>query len=155
GAARHERSHPGHAPRPHPRRDRRGRCHRGAGVDRGAGTAGLSVPLRQFGTLIGLVALCGVLWILTPYFLTTSNLLNVAEQTSLNAIVAVGMTFVILSGGIDLSVGSLVALAGVALGASLQAGRPAALAISIALAIGFACGIGNGVLIAWGRLPPF
>ena len=115
----------------------------------------MSVPVRQFGTLIGLVALCGILWILTPYFLTTSNLLNVAEQTSLNAIIAVGMTFVIVSGGIDLSVGSLVALAGVALGASLQAGRPAAVAISIALAIGFACGIGNGVLIAWGRLPPF
>ena len=113
------------------------------------------MPVRQFGTLIGLVALCGILWILTPYFLTTSNLLNVAEQTSLNAIIAVGMTFVIVSGGIDLSVGSLVALAGVALGASLQAGRPAAVAISIALAIGFACGIGNGVLIAWGRLPPF
>lgn len=115
----------------------------------------MSVPLRQFGTLIGLVALCGILWILTPYFLTTSNLLNVAEQTSLNAIIAVGMTFVILSGGIDLSVGSLVALAGVALGGSLQAGRPAIVAISIALAIGLACGIGNGLLIAWGRLPPF
>src|SRR3954471_23632572 len=86
---------------------------------------------RQFGTLIGLLALCTVLWILTPHFLTVSNLLNVAEQTSINAIVAVGMTFVILSGGIDLSVGSLVALAGVTLGLALQAGQPLAVAVAL------------------------
>ena len=79
---------------------------------------------RQFGTLIGLVLLCAALWILTPHFLTVSNLVNVVEQTSINAIVAVGMTFVILSGGIDLSVGSIVALAGVVLGTSLQSGHP-------------------------------
>jgi len=85
---------------------------------------------RQFGTLIGLVALCLVLWITTPYFLTVSNLLNVVEQTSINAIVAVGMTFVILSAGIDLSVGSIVALAGVVLGTLLQAGHPAAVAVA-------------------------
>jgi ribose/xylose/arabinose/galactoside ABC-type transport system permease subunit len=111
--------------------------------------------LRQFGTLIGLVALCGVLWILTPYFLTTANLLNIAEQTSLNAIVAVGMTFVILSGGIDLSVGSLVALAGVALGAALQAHQPVVVAVLVTLAVGLGCGVANGALISWGRLPPF
>ena len=75
---------------------------------------------RRFGTLIGLVVLCGVLSVLTPYFLTVSNLLNIAEQTSINAIVAVGMTFVILSGGIDLSVGSIVALSGVVLGMALR-----------------------------------
>ena len=68
--------------------------------------------------------LCAALWILTPHFLTVSNLVNVVEQTSINAIVAVGMTFVILSGGIDLSVGSIVALAGVVLGTSLQGGHP-------------------------------
>ena len=79
---------------------------------------------RQFGTLIGLVLLCAALWILTPHFLTVSNLLNVVEQTSINAIVAVGMTFVILSGGIDLSVGSIVALAGVVLG-TVAPGRAA------------------------------
>ena len=69
--------------------------------------------------------LCAALWILTPHFLTVSNLVNVVEQTSINAIVAVGMTFVILSGGIDLSVGSIVALAGVVLG-TVAAARPAA-----------------------------
>ncbi|MHC4279756.1 MAG: ribose ABC transporter permease, partial [Planctomycetota bacterium] len=60
---------------------------------------------REFGTLIGLVVLCIVLWILTPRFLTVPNLLNVAQQTSINAIIAVGMTFVIITAGIDLSVG--------------------------------------------------
>ena len=60
----------------------------------------------------GLLALCVVLWILTPHFLTVSNLLNVLEQSAINAIVAAGMTFVIISGGIDLSVGSVLALSG-------------------------------------------
>ena len=113
------------------------------------------VPARQFGTLIGLLALCTVLWILTPHFMTVSNLLNVAEQTSINAIVAVGMTFVILSGGIDLSVGSIVALSGVVLGTSLQAGQPLAIALPLSLAVGLACGLANGALVSWGELPPF
>ena len=86
------------------------------------------IRARQFGTLIGLVLLCAALWVLTPHFLTVSNLVNVVEQTSINAIVAVGMTFVIVSGGIDLSVGSIVALAGVVLGTALQGGQPFLLA---------------------------
>jgi ribose transport system permease protein len=110
---------------------------------------------RQFGTLIGLAVLCAILWILTPYFLTVSNLLNVAEQTSINAIVAVGMTFVILSGGIDLSVGSMVALSGVVLGTSLQSGQPMLVALLAAAVVGLACGLGNGALVSWGGLPPF
>ena len=113
------------------------------------------VPARQFGTLIGLLALCAVLWILTPHFMTVSNLLNVAEQTSINAIVAVGMTFVILSAGIDLSVGSIVAIAGVVLGTALQAGQPLVVALALGVATGFACGLANGALISWGGLPPF
>jgi ribose transport system permease protein len=110
---------------------------------------------REFGTIIGLVLLCLVLWILSPHFLTVSNLLNIVEQTSINAIVAVGMTFVILSAGIDLSVGSLVALSGVVLGRLLQAGVSPPLAILLALGVGAACGLANGAVIAWGSLPPF
>jgi ribose transport system permease protein len=113
------------------------------------------VRARRFGTLIGLLLLCLVLWILTPHFLTVSNLLNIVQQTSINAIVAAGMTFVIISGGIDLSVGSIVALSGVALGALLQDGQPAAVAIPAALAAGIGCGLLNGLLISFGRLPPF
>lgn len=110
---------------------------------------------RQFGTVIGLAVLCAVLWALTPHFLTVSNLLNVAQQTSINAIVAVGMTFVIISGGIDLSVGSIVALAGVALGAMLQTGYPLPVALAGSLAAGTACGMLNGALVSVGGLPPF
>jgi len=110
---------------------------------------------RQFGTVIGLAVLCAVLWMLTPYFLTVSNLLNVAEQTSINAIVAIGMTYVIISGGIDLSVGSIVALSGVALGISLKAEQPIGAALAVALIVGLAAGLANGALVSWGRLPPF
>ena len=77
---------------------------------------------RQLGTLAGLVGLSVLLWALSPHFLTVSNLLNVLEQTSINAVIAVGMTFVILSGGIDLSVGSVLALAGVVMATLLQDG---------------------------------
>src|SRR5258705_659778 len=110
---------------------------------------------RQFGTVIGLVVLGAVLWALTPHFLTVSNLLNVAEQTSINAVVAVGMTFVILSGGIDLSVGSIVALSGVVLGTALQGGQPPSVALPLSLLVGLVCGLGNGALVGWGGLPPF
>ena len=110
---------------------------------------------RQVGTLLGLAGLCVLLTILTPHFLTVSNLLNITEQTTINAIIAVGMTFVILSGGIDLSVGSIVALSGVVLGTALQQRLPIAAAIGLALAAGAACGLVNGLLITLGRLPPF
>jgi len=110
---------------------------------------------RQLGTFAGLLALCIVLWAATPHFLTVSNLLNVLEQTSINAIVAVGMTFVIISGGIDLSVGSVLALAGIALASGLEDGVPAPAAIVLALATGTTCGLANGLLITFGRLPPF
>ena len=110
---------------------------------------------RQFGTLIGLLSLCTLLTILTPHFLTVSNLLNITEQTTINAVIAVGMTFVILSGGIDLSVGSIVAFAGVVLGSALQAHAPIPLAILACVGVGAACGLVNGLLITVGRLPPF
>jgi len=110
---------------------------------------------RRFGTVAGLIGLCLLLWILTPHFLTVANALNVMEQTSINAIVAVGMTYVIISGGIDLSVGSLLALAGVVLAGALKAGWPAALAIAAGLGVGAATGLINGLVIAVGRLPPF
>jgi ribose transport system permease protein len=110
---------------------------------------------RQFGTLLGLLALVIVLWLSTPHFLTFSNLLNVAQQTSINAIIAVGMTFVIISAGIDLSVGSVMAFSGVVLASALQAGMPLALAIATGVGVGFFCGLVNGLLITYGRLPPF
>ena len=115
----------------------------------------ISKYARQFGTFAGLIGLCVVLWILTPHFLTVSNLLNVAQQTSINAIIAVGLTFVIISGGIDLSVGSLVAFSGVVLASLLQQSVPLPLALAGGLAVGLLCGLVNGVLITYGKLPPF
>jgi len=100
---------------------------------------------RQFGTLLGLVSLSVVLWILTPHFLTVSNLLNVLEQSAINAIVAAGMTFVIISGGIDLSVGSVLALAGIVLASLLQAGVGLPIALTVALASAAICGLLNGL----------
>ncbi|HEY7410350.1 MAG TPA: ABC transporter permease [Vicinamibacteria bacterium] len=119
------------------------------------GLSGLGRRGRQLGTLAGLVVLCLLVTALTPHFLTVSNLLNVLQQTSINAVIAVGMTFVILSGGIDLSVGSLLALAGVALATALQAGMPVPVAVLVGLGVGGACGLVNGALVTLGRLPPF
>lgn len=110
--------------------------------------------LRDYGSLLGLLLIGAVLGLLSDRFLTTSNLINVARQVSINAIVAAGMTIVIITGGIDLSVGSTIALAGCA--ALLVAG-PLGDAVGVAAGIAVAAGVGwlNGALVAWGRVPPF
>ena len=110
---------------------------------------------RQFGTLLGLLGLCVALSIMTPYFLSVSNLMNVGQQTAINAIIAVGMTFVIITAGIDLSVGSVMAFSGVVLASCLKADLPVLAAIPAGLGAGVLCGALNGVLISFGRLPPF
>ena len=110
---------------------------------------------RSFGPLIALIGLCIGLWILTPYFLTLTNLLNIAEQTTIIAIVASGMTWVIISGGIDLSVGSVVALSGIALASAIHAGVALPLAILACLVTGLVAGLVNGLLVTFGRLPAF
>jgi len=92
---------------------------------------------------------------LTPHFLTVSNLLNVAEQATIIAIIAVGMTFVIITAGIDLSVGSVLAFAGVVMASVLHQGVPLTVALLVGLGIGLLCGLVNGLLITIGRLPPF
>ena len=110
---------------------------------------------REFGTLLGLLVLCAALWIASPHFLTAANLLNVVEQSAIIGIIAVGMTFVIITAGIDLSVGSLVALSGIAFGTAVHQGVPLPLASVIGLGTGMMCGAANGLLITIGRLPPF
>jgi len=110
---------------------------------------------RQFGTLAGLIVLGLVLWALTPHFLTVSNLLNIAQQTTIVAIIAVGMTFVIITAGIDLSVGSMLAFAGVVMATLLQHGVPLPVALLASVFTGFLGGSLNGLLITIGRLPPF
>ena len=111
--------------------------------------------LRDAGTLIGLAAIVAVFSILTPFFLTTHNLINVLKQSSINACLAVGMTLVIISGGIDLSVGSIAALSAVIGASLLKFGLAAPLAMAGMLAVGAAAGAANGAMICGFGLQPF
>jgi len=111
--------------------------------------------MRDVGTLLGLVILCVVFSSLTNVFFTERNLVNILQQSSINACIAIGMTLVIISGGIDLSVGPVAALSAVLAGTLLVNGIPIPLAILAALAIGAACGAINGGLIALAGLQPF
>jgi ribose transport system permease protein len=108
------------------------------------------------GPLIGLLLLCLALFIATPFFLTVNNLLNILDQVTILGILALGMTFVIVTGGIDLSVGSVLALAMMVLGwTSHNAGWPLPLSILAAVIIGGLCGLANGLGITITKLPPF
>ncbi|HHH41438.1 MAG TPA: ABC transporter permease [Chloroflexi bacterium] len=89
------------------------------------------------------------------FFLTSRNLLQVALQASINAIIAVGMTFVITSGGIDLSVGSIVALAGICAAFAMKAGAGPWVGFLVAVMVGALCGLFNGLLVTRVNLPPF
>jgi ribose/xylose/arabinose/galactoside ABC-type transport system permease subunit len=106
-------------------------------------------------TLIILVLLCAVVGYLIPTFLTSKNLLNVMRQVSITGIVAVGMTFVIITGGIDISVGSTVALSSVMVAWALKQGYGIPASIVLALISGTAVGLLNGTLVAYGRVLPF
>jgi len=111
--------------------------------------------LGRYGLLWALGLLVLALSLLSPYFLTPANLLNVLRQVSINAILALGMTVVIVKGGIDLSVGSLLALAGaLAAGLSLS-GLPPALAMGAGIGVAVALGALQGLLVAYAGLPPF
>ncbi|MEZ0348929.1 MAG: ribose ABC transporter permease [Thermus sp.] len=96
-----------------------------------------------------------VLSLLSPYFLTPSNLLNILRQVSINAILALGMTVVILKGGIDLSVGSLLALAGAMAAGLAIAGLSPVLAMGLGIGVAIALGVLQGLLVAYAGLPPF
>lgn len=116
---------------------------------------GIRHILRSYGILIAFVLIVIVMTILSPVFLTVTNVLNTIRQSSIYGIMAIGMTFVILIGGIDLSVGSILALAGALAAGSVKAGMGLELTILIALAVGLGCGLVNGVLVTLGRITPF
>ncbi|WP_097948823.1 ABC transporter permease/substrate-binding protein [Streptomyces sp. ms115] len=125
--------------------------------DTGAG--GTSVIRRVMldnGALSALVVLVVAMSLLSGDFLTTQNLLNVGVQAAVTAILAFGVTFVIVSAGIDLSVGSVAALSATVLAwSATSAGVPVVLAVVLAIVTGIACGFVNGALISYGKLPPF
>ncbi len=113
--------------------------------------------LQQYGIIIAFLVLCVILSSLSHYFLTPSNILNVVRQTSINGILALGMTMVVLTRGIDLSVGSVLALSGIVT-ASLVTGIHAQnlwIAAAAGLGVGAACGLVNGLLVAKLAIPPF
>ena len=114
-----------------------------------------SFSVRDAGTLIGLIAIVVIFGLLAPDFLSQRNLLNILQQSSINACLALGMTLVIISGGIDLSVGPTAAISAVITATMLVAGVPVPLAILAGLAIGAICGLVNGVLVAYAGLQPF
>lgn len=109
-----------------------------------------TISIRKYasenGALAGLLILALVIAIMQPAFLNAQNLLNVGVQAAVIAIMAFGMTFVVVAGGIDLSVGSIAALA--AMVGALTAGP-------VGLLVGALCGLVNGALISYGKLPPF
>lgn len=111
--------------------------------------------IYQYASLIGLLVLIVILSILSDNFFTINNFLNLFRQVSINALIAVGMTFVILTGGIDLSVGSILALGSALTGGLLLAGLNPWLAMFIGLVIGAVLGGINGFIIAKGKVAPF
>jgi putative xylitol transport system permease protein len=120
--------------------------------------------VQRYGIFLALLLLCFVMALISENFLTTRNILNVLRQTSINGILAIGMTFVILTRGIDLSVGSVAALAGVvaaSLATTSSAGMvaggpyPAMLAILAGLVAGMACGSVSGGIVARFSVPAF
>ncbi|WP_416483487.1 substrate-binding domain-containing protein [Streptomyces sp. CL12] len=117
---------------------------------------GLRRLLLDNGALTALIVLVIALSALSGDFLTTDNLLNIGVQAAVTAILAFGVTFVIVAAGIDLSVGSVAALSATVLAwSATQHGVPVALAVVLAVATGVAAGLVNGFLIAYGKLPPF
>ena len=111
--------------------------------------------LDKYKSLIGLVLLCVVITFVSPAFMTLSNITNVFTQVSTNAIIAVGMTFVILTGGIDLSVGSTVAISGAFAASIIKSTNNVFLAVLAAGIVGIVIGLINGLLISKGKLQAF
>ncbi len=113
------------------------------------------VSLGSLGPLLALIVLVIVVTILNPNFIAPNNLLNLLRQISINALIAFGMSFVILTGGIDLSVGSILALSGALTAGLITNGISPAIAMLIGMILGSFLGLLNGLLITKGKMAPF
>lgn len=111
--------------------------------------------LQKLGPFLALVAVCVALTFMSPDFLSVSNSFDVMRQVSINALIAFGMTLTILLGGIDLSVGSILAVSAVLAALTMKHGEGAPVASAVAVLAGGAMGSLNGVVIAKGRVAPF
>ncbi|MGN8158541.1 ABC transporter permease [Salinisphaera sp. SWV1] len=130
-------------------------------------SAGVAAPRRQrrsrwqrmlhspmFFPLLGFIAVFIIMSLVNDRFLDVSNIENVARQGSVIGIIAVGMSFAIFTGGIDLSVGPVMALSGTIMAGLMAAGWPAPIAIVAGLCVGSLFGAFNGFCVAFGRMPP-
>lgn len=111
--------------------------------------------LNKLGPLLALVVLVVFVSIMNPSFMAPTNLLNLLRQVSTNALIAFGMTFVIITGGIDLSVGSTLALSSALMAGMIASGLNPVLAMGIGLLLGAFLGACNGVMITKGKMAPF
>ncbi|MFG6113959.1 ribose ABC transporter permease [Halobacillus sp. MO56] len=111
--------------------------------------------MQTLGSMIGLLLIIIILSVMSDNFLSLGNILNVLRQVSINALIAFGMTFVILTGGIDLSVGSVLALAGALTAGMLASGMDPVMAVLIGLIAGALMGAFNGLIITKGKVAPF
>lgn len=111
--------------------------------------------IKRFLPFVSLVALCVLIAALEPRFLSAGNLASVARQTAVITIIAMGMTVVMVSGGIDLSVGSVLALSGVVGAFVMVSGAPIFVGVAASIATGAVCGLLNGTAVAMLRIPPF
>jgi ribose transport system permease protein len=110
---------------------------------------------QKLGSLLGLIILIIIVTILNPSFIEPLNILNLLRQVSINALIAFGMTFVILTGGIDLSVGSILALSSAVMANFMVSGWDPIIAILLGCLLGGVLGAINGLLITKGRMAPF
>ena len=115
----------------------------------------MKAMLKKSGSVIGLVALFVVISCLNSSFIEPSNLKNLLRQVSINALISFGMTFVILTGGIDLSVGSILALSSVLMGSFIKSGNNPIVGIGLACVMGAVLGAVNGLVITKGKVAPF
>ena len=111
--------------------------------------------IQKFAALAGLIALTIVFSAISPSFFTVANALTVALQVTSIAYLGIGATCVIITGGIDLSVGAILALAGVTAALAVQAGAPVAIGMVTGVTVGVACGSVNGLCVTLLKLPPF
>jgi ribose transport system permease protein len=118
-------------------------------------TARQKDTLQKYGPFLALIAVCIGLAFLSPNFLSISNSFDVMRQVSINAVIAFGMTLTILLGGIDLSVGSILAVSSVLAAMTMKSGHGAGLAAGIAILGGAGMGSLNGIVIAKGKVAPF
>jgi ribose transport system permease protein len=110
---------------------------------------------RRFASFLSLILMAVVLSILSPYFLTFENIFAIGLQMSVIAIMAIGQMMIIIAAGIDLSVGSVLALSGVVCTSLLAKGFPVITSVTAGIGVGVFCGMVNGILISRGRIPPF